>query len=67
MADILIGGVVLGIFAALAYTLFFKKKKDGCHTSASCAGCAEATTCETSCSHCSPEELKNELRKALRE
>jgi len=64
MADSIIGILVLALFVGLAYHLFFRKKKDGCHTSSSCAGCHEADGCD-SCSKMDPQELKEALRKQL--
>lgn len=65
MADLFVGLIVLVVFFALLYNLFFQKKKKDCHTLPSCAGCSESRDCVKPCDHCSPEELKNELQKIL--
>ncbi len=61
MADFIISLLVLTILSLVSFTMFRSRKRakeSGCGTS--CAGCSE-----NSCATCSPEDLKNELKKVL--
>ena len=65
MSDIIVGAVVLVIFAGLIYNLFLKKKPSDCHTTSTCANCDEGKDCAHHCEQSSPEVLKDELRNFL--
>ncbi len=65
MADIIVGAIVLVIFATLAYNLFLRMKSANYHSSPTCMGCSENKDCTSQCDHKSPEQLKNELESVL--
>jgi len=61
MADLIISLIVFILLSLVIFSMLRSRKRakaSGCGTS--CAGCSE-----NSCSTCSPEDLKNELRKVL--
>jgi len=61
MADLIISLIIFMILSLVIFSMLRSRKRakaSGCGTS--CAGCSE-----NSCSTCSPDDLKNELKKVL--